>query len=91
MAAQKLWKVEDVAHYLDTSVGWVYKRTAPNSDYTPKIPKVANIAHLRFDPEVIKRLFSSPAQIPGRGSLKIEQNRNLHLASTPSKRRFEKL
>ena len=96
MSAKELWKIEDVAAYVGHSLSWVYKRTAPNTPFFPKIPRVQNINHPRFDPAVVRALFSATPPKAGAGSLKIKSTGNFHsndtsAAQTNGKRRFQKL
>lgn len=67
MAAKQFLTLEDLAHRLNIDLSrpagrmWLLKRTAPNTKLKPRIPKVENMGKLlRFDPDVIDRLFFTP-------------------------------
>lgn len=47
---ERLWRVEDVAHYLSLSESWVYKEAALGT-----LPSIRIGAALRFDPDEIRR------------------------------------
>lgn len=90
MKSEKLWKIEDVAEFLQKSQSWVYKRTAPNTRFYPKIPRIANLSQPRFDPLAVKALFSTSAK----SSLKIEKLENHHSESASlqkSERKFRRI
>lgn len=47
---ERLWRVEDVAHYLNLSESWVYKEAALGT-----LPSIRIGAALRFEPDEIRR------------------------------------
>lgn len=92
MDDQNRWDVNDVAGYLKKSLSWVYKRTAPNTKFRPRIPRIANISHPRFDPDIVKEIYRTMPASQAASSLKIKKVGNLHSNSTtPLNRRFKKL
>jgi len=60
----QLMTVQDLASFLKVPVSWVYERVRRSE--IPTVPHLGR--YKRFDPEVIRQLFSSPSH----GSLKIE-------------------
>lgn len=96
MGAKKIetiWKIEDVAAYFKVGTSWVYKRIAPNTKYTPKIPRLPGFPQPRFDADEIKSLSFVDQN---KSSVKIEKMGNLRSSSSETVRstqirRFKKL
>lgn len=91
MAAKNLWKVQDIADYLNVSVHWVYRRVAPNTPYMPKIPRIKNIPRPRFDPEVVKALYPTASTYSSVTTEKNEIEKSDLLEAKPKIREKEKL
>lgn len=57
---RKLMTIDELCEILNCTRAYIYQRTGPMSKSKPRIPTVAGMKLLRFDPLEIERVFFSP-------------------------------
>lgn len=82
---RKLMTVDELCEILNCPRSYIYQRTGPQARGKPRIPTVAGMKPLRFDPLEIERVFFSNQNAR---SLKIEQIGN---SAVKTERKLERL
>lgn len=81
---RRLLSVNDLCEILNCKPSYIHQRTGQKAKREPRIPTVAGMRPLRFDPEVIESVFFMRKQEPSRSlkSKKIENSAALKVERT---------